>query len=129
VLALVAGTCARLARVRLGADADEVAWLDAADGLGADADSDADDLVARDDRERLWAPVTVDGVDVGVADAGVLDRDEDVVLTDRAALDGDRGQRLAGGRGCVRVDAQGDLLGSDEGGLPEAVADLVRERE
>lgn len=49
VLALVAGACARLARVRLGADADEVPWLDAPDGLGADADGDANDLVTDDD--------------------------------------------------------------------------------
>ena len=75
--------------------------------LGADLGDDADDLVAGHDRERLGAPVAVDGVDVGVADAGVLDLDEDVVGSDVAALDGGGGQRLAGGGGGVGVDAHG----------------------
>ena len=68
---------------------------------------DADDFVAGHDREGLRAPVAVDGVDVGVADAGVLDFDEDVVGADVAALDGRGDQRLAGFGGGVRVDTHG----------------------
>ena len=67
---------------------------------GADLGDDTDDLVARHDRERLGTPVAVDGVDVGVADAGVLDLDEDVVGPDVAALDrrGERAGRRPRGR-------------------------------
>jgi hypothetical protein len=77
-------------------------------GDGAsDLRDDADDLVAGHDREGLRAPVAVDGVDVGVADAGVLDLDEDVAGSDLATVDGGRGQRETGGGGCVGVDAHG----------------------
>ena len=75
--------------------------------LGPDLGDDADDLVAGDHGEGLRAPVAVDGVDVGVADAGVLDLDEDVVRADGPALDGGGGQGPAGGGGGVGVDAHG----------------------
>ena len=91
------------------ADADAVADLVLGD-VGADLGDDADDLVAGHDGEGLRAPVAVDGVDVGVADAGVLDLDEDVVGSDVAPLDDRRGQRLAGGGGCVGVDAHVGVL-------------------
>ena len=78
--------------------------------VGADLGDDAGDLVAGHDREGLRAPVAADGVDVGVADAGVLDLDQDVVGADVAALDGGGGQRLAGGGGGVGVDAHGGVL-------------------
>ena len=42
-----------------------------------------------------------------MADAGVLDLDEDVVRADVAALDGGGGEGLAGGGGGVGVDAHG----------------------
>jgi hypothetical protein len=47
------------------------------------------------------APLTPAVVDVGVADAAELDVDQDVTGTDVAALDGQRGERLAGGQGAV----------------------------
>jgi hypothetical protein len=79
------------------AHADAVADPVGAD-LGADLGDDADDLVAGDDGEGLRAPVAVDGVDVGVADARVPDLDEDVVRADVPALDGGgaRGSPAAG---------------------------------
>ncbi|GMA86078.1 hypothetical protein GCM10025868_13280 [Angustibacter aerolatus] len=73
--------------------------------VGADLGDRADDLVAGHDREGLRAPVAVHGVDVGVADAGVLDRDEHVVRADLAALDGRGGQGLPGCGGGVGGDA------------------------
>ena len=77
----------------LAAGVDHAADADAvADGvLGdfrADLGDDAGDLVAGDQRVLLRAPVAADGVDVGVADAGVLDLDQDVVRANVAALDG-----------------------------------------
>ena len=64
--------------------------------LGADLGDDAGDLVAGDDRVVRLAPLALDGVDVGVADAGELDVERDVVRADVAALDGGLGQRLGG---------------------------------
>ena len=83
--------------VALAAGVDHAADADAvADGvpgdLGADLGDDAGDLVAGDQRVGLRAPVAADGVDVGVADAGELDVDQDVVRADVAALDGGGGQ-------------------------------------
>ena len=87
------------------ADADPVA-----DGVlghvGADLGDDAGDLVAGNQRVGLRAPVAADSVDVGVADAGVLDLDQDVVRADVAALDGGGDERLGRGRGCVCVDGK-----------------------
>jgi hypothetical protein len=48
-------------------------------------------------------------VDVGVADAGVLDVDQDVVGEDVASLDGDRDEGFGSGRGCVGVDSSGHV--------------------
>ena len=58
----------------------------------------AGDLVAGDERVGRRTPVAADGVDVGVADAGELDLDQDVVRADVAALDGGAGERLGRGR-------------------------------
>ena len=64
LLALAAG-------VDEAADADAVADLVLGD-LGADLGDDAGDLVAGHQRVVDLAPLAVDGVDVGVADAGEL---------------------------------------------------------
>ena len=109
LLVAVAAVGALAARVDHAADADAVADLVRGD-VGAGFGDDADDLVAGYDGEGLGSPVAVDGVDVGVADAGVLDRDEDVVGSDLATLDGGGGQRLAGGGCCVGVDAHVELI-------------------
>ena len=82
LLVAVAAVGALAAGVDHAADADAVADPVAGD-VGADLGDDADDLVAGDDGEGLRAPVAVDGVDVGVADAGVLDLDQDVVRVRR----------------------------------------------
>jgi hypothetical protein len=66
--------------------------------LRADLDDLADDLVT--DREGVGdlTPLAAHGVDVGVTDAGVADRYQDVRRTDVAALDGGRNERFGGGR-------------------------------
>ena len=74
------------ARVDHAADADVVADLVLAD-LGADLFDDTGDLVTRDEREVCLAPLVAPGVDVGVADAGERDLDQDVFGPDLAALD------------------------------------------
>lgn len=55
VLASIARSVAGEARVALGADADNVTDLDAALGLGSDANGDTDNLVADNTREVRWA--------------------------------------------------------------------------
>src|SRR6185437_8059756 len=70
-LADAAGVC-------LPADADALAYRGAVD-VGADRGDGADDLVAGDERVAADAPVVVDEMDVGVADAAMLDADLDVV--------------------------------------------------
>ena len=52
------------------------------------------------------APVAADGVDVGVADAGVGDLDQHVVGSDITPGDGGRHQGVGGGGGGVGVDGQ-----------------------
>ena len=69
---------AGLAVVALAAGVDEAADADAVADLvlghlGADLGDDAGDLVAGDHRVVRLAPLGLDGVDVGVADAGELD--------------------------------------------------------
>lgn len=66
---------------------------------------DAGDLVAGDHGVGGRAPLAADVVDVGVADAAVLDLDEDVVGADITALDGGRRERF--GRGCRGVGGDG----------------------
>src|SRR4051794_19620177 len=61
--------------VHHAADPDPVPDLVPGD-LGADLGDIPDDLVAGCQRVRLRAPAPSDGVDVGVADAGELDRDQ-----------------------------------------------------
>src|SRR4029077_1240110 len=67
--------------------------------LRADGGDDAGYLVAGHDRVVGHAPLGLDGVDVGVADAGELDVDGDVVRAGVTALDRGLGQvpRLIGG--------------------------------
>jgi hypothetical protein len=65
--------------------------------FGADLGDDAGDLVAGCERVLLRAPVAADGVDVGVADAGVLDFDENVARADGAAFDGGGDEVLGSG--------------------------------
>ena len=86
LLALLA-VHALAAGVHHAADADAVADRVLGD-LGANLGDDAGDFVAGDQRVLLGAPVTADGVDVGVADAGELDVDQDIVGSHFAAFDG-----------------------------------------
>ena len=64
---------------------------------GTDLLDDAGDLVTGDERVVGRAPLRARRVHVAVADAGVLDRDQDVGRSEVASLD--RG-RLEGGAGC-----------------------------
>ncbi len=77
---LFAGTAplADAAGVCLPADADALAYGWAVN-VRSDGGDGADDLVAGDERVAADAPVVVDEVDVGVADAAVSDADFDVV--------------------------------------------------
>ena len=59
----------------------------------------AGDLVTDDLRVGDRAPVAADGVDVGVADAGVGDLDQHIVGSDIAAGDGGRHRAARWGRG------------------------------
>src|SRR5665647_2061052 len=86
-------------------DADPVADRVLGD-LFADLRDDAGDLVAGHQGVGDRTPFTAGGVDVGVADAGVLDLDEDVVRADVAPLDGRRGQRSCRGGGGVGVNGE-----------------------
>jgi hypothetical protein len=81
------------ARVHHAADADAVADLVLGD-VRADLGDVADDLVADDLRVLDGAPLTADGVDVRVADAGVGDVDRDVVRADVTTGDGGLDERL-----------------------------------
>jgi hypothetical protein len=67
--------------------------------VGADGGDDARDFVAGNDRVLGETPLRFDGVDVGMADAGELDVDGDVVRAGVAALDRRLAQvpRLIGG--------------------------------
>ena len=77
---------------QLTADGGEVAWFEARDG-GADGGDVADDLVTGDHGEEFVAPVAVDLVDVGVADAAVVDGDDNVVGVGLATVKGPGGER------------------------------------
>ena len=79
------------------ADGGEVAGLEARDG-GADGGDAADDLVAGDHGEEVVAPLAADLVDVGVADAAVVDGEDDVVGVGLAAVEvqGGEGGGLGG---------------------------------
>ncbi|MOA56122.1 hypothetical protein D3C78_1800450 [compost metagenome] len=50
--------------------------------------------MAGNDREDGILPFVADGVDVRVADAGIFDVDDDVVIVRLAAFEGERGKRL-----------------------------------
>src|SRR6202012_5159453 len=73
------------ARVDQAADADPVADRVPGDGRANPTDH-AGDLVSGRERVRGAAPLAAHGVDVGVADAAVLDVDEHVVRTELAAV-------------------------------------------
>jgi hypothetical protein len=98
VLAVAAG-------VDHAADADAVADGVPAD-LGADLRDHAGDLVTGDERVHRLAPLVAAGVDVGVADAGVRDVDEDVGRSDVPPLDGRQLEGGLGGGGGVRGHGQ-----------------------
>jgi len=74
--------------------------------LGADLDDLADDLVADGEGVGDFTPLAAHGVDVGVADTGVADGDQDVLRADVASLDGGPNERFGGGRGGVGVDGE-----------------------
>ena len=99
VLALTAG-------VDEAADTHPVADLVLAD-LVADLRDGAGDLVAGDHREVAAAPLVTGLVDVGVADAGVGDVDDDVVRLRVAARDGALLERLLGAGGDQGGDGRG----------------------
>ena len=103
LLVTVAAVVAFAAGVDEAADADTIADLVLGD-VGTGFGDDPDDLVPRNDRVRLASPVAVDGVDVGVTNAGVLDVDEDVVGSDGSPLDGDGGEWCSCSGCCVGVD-------------------------
>ena len=67
------------ARVDEAADADVIADLEAGD-LGANGFHDTGNFVTRHDRVDGILPFVADGVDVRVADAGIFDVDDDVVI-------------------------------------------------
>ena len=97
--------------VALAAGVDDRADTDAvADGVlghvGADLGDGAGDFVTDDLRVGDRAPVAADGVDVGVADAGVGDLDQDVRRSDITAGDGGRHQGVGRGGGRVGIDGQ-----------------------
>ena len=62
----------------------------------SDLDHGAGDFVTDDLRVGDGTPVAADGVDVGVADAGVGDLDQDISRSDIAPGDGGRDQGLGG---------------------------------
>jgi hypothetical protein len=70
---------------------------------GSDLGNDAGDFVARGERVLLRAPIAADGVDVGVADTGEPDLDQDVVRADITAFDGGRDEIPGCGRGGVSM--------------------------
>ena len=84
-----------------GAAAAHLVWGD----VGPDGGDQADGVVTGEHGEGVGTPVAVHGVDVGVADAGILDLDEDVVRADLATVDDGGGQGLTGGGCRIGVDA------------------------
>lgn len=81
------------AGINEAADADMVADLELRN-LGTDGFHDTGDLMAGNDRVDGVLPFVADGVDVRVADAGIFDVDDDVVIVRLAAFEGERGKRL-----------------------------------
>ena len=76
----------------------------------ADRADPADDLVARHHRVTRATPVVADLVQVRVADAAVQDVDGHVVGAQRAAVDRQRLQGRAGGKGGVGKRAHGAVF-------------------
>src|SRR5690606_6083574 len=91
-----AALLALAAAVHHAADADPVAGLHVGDGA-ADLRDDAGDLVAGHHRKDGLTPFLAHLVDVGVADARVLDLDGDVLRTELTPLDGAGDEGGAGG--------------------------------
>ena len=95
LLAVILARVTVAAAVDKHADSYKVAHFELLDGC-ANLGNSTDDLVARHNGERLGAPVTVHGVDVGVADALKLDIDANVFRADIAAEDGVRAKLGSG---------------------------------
>jgi hypothetical protein len=97
----VAAVAARVAEPR---DRDAIADGDAVAVAGAERLDDADALMAGDERQRgLDRPLAAGGMDVGVAQAGRLDPDQDLLVA-------------RGGRGDV-LDGQRPIEAVDDGSL------------
>ncbi len=75
------------------AHADMITDLESGD-LGANGADDTGDFVARNDRVDGVLPFVADGMNVGMADTGIFDIDDDVVIIRLAAFEGERGKRL-----------------------------------
>ena len=89
LLAIGEAIVADAARCNHAADAADVTDLEFGDFV-ADRRDATDDFVAGDHRIGLLPPLLADMVDVGVADPGIKNLDQDIARTDRAALDRDR---------------------------------------
>ena len=85
------------------ADADALAYAGAVH-VGTDVGDGADDLVAGNERVAADAPVVVDEVDVGVADAAVSDADVDVVGPEFSGRVAEGKQLGSGGVGRESLD-------------------------
>ena len=86
VLVVALALFALQARPYLCSNADSVANLDGLH-LVTDLDGLADDLVSDTDWQWAVAPSTVNGVDIGPADAAALDTDIDVVVVELLCLE------------------------------------------
>jgi hypothetical protein len=100
LLEIVPALAAGPARVHEAAHGGGVAHLEPGD-LVADAGHAAEDLVAGDGGPRGALPLAAHGVQVGVADAAVLDLDLHVARAGLAALEGEGGERTGGARGGI----------------------------
>lgn len=100
---------AGLAAVDHAANADQIAFLEAAD-VGTDGGDAADDLVTRHAGVEGAGPFAAHRVQVGVADAAIGDLDLDVVLAGRATDDVEGHERLVGGVGAIGFDGHVLLL-------------------
>lgn len=100
------------------ANADMIADLEFRD-LGADGLHDTGNLMAGNDREDGILPFVADGVDVRVADAGIFDIDDNVVIVRLAAFEGERGKRLRRiGRSITSCNGHLNILsGVGDGGI------------
>eukprot|EP00760_Papus_ankaliazontas_P009686 PhM_4_TR14116/c2_g1_i3/m.42881 len=107
VVVVLVAQCARVARLGLRAETDDVADLEMLH-VGAHGEHVADDLMAGHEGVAAHGPVVVDHVDVGVANAVVRDDDVGVVLRERLRL-----VRVRDGLGFGLEVAHGLDLGGD----------------